>query len=602
MPYRKKLLYSFFVLVILSMFIMISISSTSMMSAARHREIERIESGYTQSLLSVDNYIKRYINLAQVLKADSFLTNYLNKHYPQDTTLEKRYFDHISIMQTYTSRLLYETLNGNSVSVITDNQELFLMANSFISHCPPEIEAASWYQKSVQNREGCLLSEPVIHEGRSFVPLTLNLTPRSTRNNILVVYILMDNLNELLVIPERSQEYYLVDERGTVLASQNGELVGRALSETPCGFLQEFFSSADTENITIENNQTLYTMGRICRGNQLSACYLIEGTLMPSRSQTFFTSIRSCLPYWAIVLCADVFIILLIVGQFSNRMSQLMTSVHQLAEGESESLRILEGRDEFSSLSEYISEMVTKVQYFQKEAYQAKLDTKTAQIRALRSQINPHFLFNCLQAIQTSALKNGALETSDLIAMYSRMIRETITWTQETIPLAQELGLIQNYLAIQKIRLEEQLVYQLDVEETCKAAMMPKFTIQPIVENSIRYGMRGYSRPLSIVVRVCRIGDELELVVSDDGKGMDAQQLSSIRRTLEGDLFKDPPVQIGIANLHQRIRLRYGKAYGLRIESMQDCGTTVTIRLPFRLEPEQKPLSCTCKANDSYSP
>lgn len=91
-----------------------------MMSAARHREIERIESGYTQSLLSVDNYIKRYINLAQVLKADSFLTNYLNKHYPQDTTLEKRYFDHISIMQTYTSRLLYETQNGNSVSVITD--------------------------------------------------------------------------------------------------------------------------------------------------------------------------------------------------------------------------------------------------------------------------------------------------------------------------------------------------------------------------------------------------------------------------------------------------------------------------------------------------
>lgn len=131
-----------------------------MMSAARHREIERIESGYTQSLLSVDNYIKRYINLAQVLKADSFLTNYLNKHYPQDTTLEKRSFDHISIMQTYTSRLLYETLNGNSVSVITDNQELLLMANSFISHCPPEIEAASWYQKSVQKLAEMLYVNP----------------------------------------------------------------------------------------------------------------------------------------------------------------------------------------------------------------------------------------------------------------------------------------------------------------------------------------------------------------------------------------------------------------------------------------------------------
>ena len=227
--------------------------------------------------------------------------------------------------------------------------------------------------------------------------------------------------------------------------------------------------------------------------------------------------------------------------------------------------------------------MITKVQYCQKETYQAKLDTKNAQIRALRSQINPHFLFNCLQSIQASALKNGAMETADLISMYSRVIRESISWKQEVIPLGQELGLIESYLQIQKKRFEKQLICIIDVEEACRNAKIPKFTLQPIVENAIHHGMQGCGHPLDLTIHISRAEDELRLVVRDNGKGMSGEQLQEIHQLLEGDLFTDPQVHIGIVNLQQRIWLRYGRAYGIRIASSPDAGTEVDIRLPFEI-------------------
>ena len=581
MSFRKKLLYSFFSLVIFSAFLIMLIGSASMMSAGRQREIERIENGFSQSLLSVDNYMTRYTNLAYTLKVDSFLTNYLNKHYPEGTTAEKRYYDYFAVIQTYKPRLLYEQLNGNTVSVFTDNSELSMSGEGLIFPATEEIQATSWYQNTLSNRNSLLLSGTFDQEGKDVIPVTMHLTPKGSSNNVLLVRILVKNINSLLTEPDRSQAYYMVDGDGMILVSQQEELIGQHLSEAGCSFLTDCFSLADAKNQVVEHGKAVYVLGRLCRGGDLSPCYLIEETTLPSGAQSFLNNVRSCLLPWSIVIGIDILIILLITAQFSRRVSALTASINQMADGETDSFHTLEGDDEFSTLSRYINKMITKVQFFQKETYQAKLDTKNAQIRALRSQINPHFLFNCLQAIQASALKNGALETSDLISMYSRVIRESISWKQEVIPLGQELGLIEDYLQIQKKRFEKQLICSIDVDEACRNALIPKFTIQPIVENAIHHGMHGCVHPLELTISISRAEDELQLTVRDNGKGMSGEQLRNIQQMLEGDQFTDPQVHIGIVNLQQRIRLRYGKAYGIRIASSPDVGTEVTIRLPF---------------------
>lgn len=583
MSFRKKLLYSYFSLVILSAFIMMLISGASMMRTGRQREIERIENGFAQSMLSIDNYMNRYVNLAYTLKVDSFLTNYLSKHYPAGTTVEKRYYDYFAVIKTYKTRMLYEQLSGNSISVYTDNSELAMNNDGFILPATEKIQAMAWYQNTLKEHDGVLLSGTFDQEGGDALFFTMHLTPKAGSNNVLLVRILVRNINGLFNAPTGNRACFLVDDKGMILVSQQEELIGRSLEEAGYGFLTDRLSAADETNEVLEHGKKVYMLGRVCRDKGVSPCYLFEETALSSDAQAFLGNVRSCLIPWFVVIGIDILVILLVAGQFSKRISALIEAVNQVANRKSDSFHVLEGSDEFSTLSQYINEMITKVQYCQKETYQAKLDTKNAQIRALRSQINPHFLFNCLQSIQASALKNGAMETADLISMYSRVIRESISWKQEVIPLGQELGLIESYLQIQKKRFEKQLICIIDVEEACRNAKIPKFTLQPIVENAIHHGMQGCGHPLELTIHISRAEDELRLVVRDNGKGMSGEQLQEIHQLLEGDLFTDPQVHIGIVNLQQRIWLRYGRAYGIRIASSPDAGTEVDIRLPFEI-------------------
>lgn len=583
MSFRKKLLYSYFSLVILSAFIMMLISGASMMRTGRQREIERIENGFAQSMLSIDNYMNRYVNLAYTLKVDSFLTNYLSKHYPAGTTVEKQYYDYFAVIKTYKTRMLYEQLSGNSISVYTDNSELAMNNDGFILPATEKIQAMAWYQNTLKEHDGVLLSGTFDQEGGDALFFTMHLTPKAGSNNVLLVRILVRNINGLFNAPTGNRACFLVDDKGMILVSQQEELIGRSLEEAGYGFLTDRLSAADETNEVLEHGKKVYMLGRVCRDKGVSPCYLIEETALSSDTQAFLGNVRSCLIPWFVVIGIDILVILLVAGQFSKRISALIEAVNQVANRKSDSFHVLEGSDEFSTLSQYINEMITKVQYCQKETYQAKLDTKNAQIRALRSQINPHFLFNCLQSIQASALKNGAMETADLISMYSRVIRESISWKQEVIPLGQELGLIESYLQIQKKRFEKQLICIIDVEEACRNAQIPKFTLQPIVENAIHHGMQGCGHPLELTIHISRAEDELRLVVRDNGKGMSGEQLQEIHQLLEGDLFTDPQVHIGIVNLQQRIWLRYGRAYGIRIASSPDAGTEVDIRLPFEI-------------------
>ena len=583
MSFRKKLLYSYFSLVILSAFIMMLISGASMMRTGRQREIERIENGFAQSMLSIDNYMNRYVNLAYTLKVDSFLTNYLSKHYPAGTTVEKRYYDYFAVIKTYKTRMLYEQLSGNSISVYTDNSELAMNNDGFILPVTEKIQAMAWYQNTLKEHDGVLLSGTFDQEGGDALFFTMHLTPKAGSNNVLLVRILVRNINGLFNAPTGNRACFLVDDKGMILVSQQEELIGRSLEEAGYGFLTDRLSAADETNEVLEHGKKVYMLGRVCRDKGVSPCYLIEETALSSDAQAFLANVRSCLIPWFVVIGIDILVILLVAGQFSKRISALIEAVNQVANRKSDSFHVLDGSDEFSTLSRYINEMITKVQYCQKETYQAKLDTKNAQIRALRSQINPHFLFNCLQSIQASALKNGAMETADLISMYSRVIRESISWKQEVIPLGQELGLIESYLQIQKKRFEKQLICIIDVEEACRNAQIPKFTLQPIVENAIHHGMQGCAHPLELTIHISRAEDELRLVVRDNGKGMSGEQLQEIHQLLEGDLFTDPQVHIGIVNLQQRIWLRYGRAYGIRIASSPDAGTEVDIRLPFEI-------------------
>ncbi len=225
------------------------------------------------------------------------------------------------------------------------------------------------------------------------------------------------------------------------------------------------------------------------------------------------------------------------------------------------------------------------------EALVSSLALKQAEINALQSQINPHFLYNILDSIRGQALSEGVTEIADMIESLADYFRYCISKEDDVVTLADELRNVQNYWIIQKYRFGNKISMQviLDHEEICPDEYeIPKLILQPIVENAIFHGLETKLGEGTVTIRITCTDSRLIIIVVDDGIGMGPQELAYLRRQLKENqrvISKKetvPPRRSGIAlaNVNERIKLHYGDEYGLQISSTPKTGTEVEFVLP----------------------
>lgn len=203
---------------------------------------------------------------------------------------------------------------------------------------------------------------------------------------------------------------------------------------------------------------------------------------------------------------------------------------------------------------------------------------KEAELRALQSQINPHFLFNVLNTIGRLALIENANKTENMIYYFSDMMRYTLKKnSQHSVTLKDEISHVNNYLSIQKFRLGNRLNYDIKIPERYYNIECPFMTIQPLVENSIKYVVEKKIEGGNITIEAFEKDDNLVLSVKDDGDWLSKDE---INRALNGDIYnKEDNSGIGLYNVHKRLIYSYGTDYGLKIKSLKGKGTTVLITL-----------------------
>ena len=197
----------------------------------------------------------------------------------------------------------------------------------------------------------------------------------------------------------------------------------------------------------------------------------------------------------------------------------------------------------------------------------------------LASQINPHFLYNTLEIIRMKARINHQPEIEELVKMLAKILRSNVSAGDMDVPLQQELTLVESYLKIQQYRFDERLEYRINVEEALRKIPVLPLILQPLVENSIIHGMEDKEGVVHIDISACWDGEDVLVIVEDDGLGIEPEMLKALREGLNSrELNK---THIGICNVHQRLRLKYGAEYGLTIESEAGSYTRVAVRLPF---------------------
>lgn len=260
----------------------------------------------------------------------------------------------------------------------------------------------------------------------------------------------------------------------------------------------------------------------------------------------------------------------------------------------------LEGCEEITNLSHSFNTMLDEkarltrdLQEATVNLYESQLDRKQAELDYLRSQINPHFLYNTLEAIQGIALEKDVPEIADASGALGKLLRHNIQGS-DMVTLDRELELTKAYLTIQKLRFTDKLNVIISVRENTKQVPVMKLLLQPLVENAVYHGLEPKTGAGTLFIGARIEDDDLLISIYDDGVGMSAEQLKKLQEGLDQDpqSFRSGKVHIGLLNVQNRIRLRYGKPYGLSLESTPGKGTKVILRLPVESEKGDGDKSC----------
>ena len=215
----------------------------------------------------------------------------------------------------------------------------------------------------------------------------------------------------------------------------------------------------------------------------------------------------------------------------------------------------------------------------EEQVKQEQKQLRKAEFELLQAQINPHFLYNTLDAIVWSAEAGNQKQVVNMVGSLSEFFRTSLNKGKEIVTIREELQHVTSYLEIQQVRYQDILTYEINVAKDIYNYSIPKITIQPLVENALYHGIKNRRGGGKITITGVESKDELIIQVSDDGAGMDEDRLDEVRRGIVRN-EADNTVIYGLYNVNERIRLNFGDEYGLKIDSRPGKGTDVVIHLP----------------------
>jgi len=284
-----------------------------------------------------------------------------------------------------------------------------------------------------------------------------------------------------------------------------------------------------------------------------------------------------------ILIIASSILIFILITLILKKLRQVILSMRAVENGNFDVSIDIKGDDEIDELAQHFLNMVEKLKILIGEMVRREVAQKDAQIKALQSQINAHFIYNVLENIKMMAEYSENYDVSDAITKLGKMMRYNMSWKRKFVTLKEEIENIQNYISLMNIRYDKEIKLLVNVDNEILNIEIPKLILQPIVENAINYGIEPKGEGGSIFIDGSIIGNYIVISIIDDGLGIEKEKLVAIQMALENDIETECYHGQGIAlkNVNERIKLAYGKEFGIKIDSKFGEFTKVTITLPY---------------------
>lgn len=384
---------------------------------------------------------------------------------------------------------------------------------------------------------------------------------------------------------EKANEILVLNQDRQILIGEENK--GRELAE----IILEKYKPVNEEGkeIYYKDEKYIYTTWK-AKGNGIQVMNLIsEKVIMDGIFKLLSPVIWSAL--LGVILSAAIAV--LISGQISSNIKLLLSNIRSISKGDFSQKIVPASYDEVGMLAVEFNHMSEQIVALFKSVTDEKIQKKNSELKALQfeydslqAKINPHFLYNTLESINSLAKLKGQQDIADSIYLLGKYLREAISSKRKFVLLEEEIQNIRNYVKIQQLSYGDKIQIIFQVDEALLEAVVPKLILQPLVENSIVHGIEpkiGRGR-IAITAR-CEKKD-MYLEVWDDGVGISREQLEN---TMEQgpDNSGYEHTKVGLMAVHKRIRILYGEAYGIHIHSAPREGTSIMIKLPINFEDEE---------------
>lgn len=286
---------------------------------------------------------------------------------------------------------------------------------------------------------------------------------------------------------------------------------------------------------------------------------------------------RSLLLIGATMCLAAVLLSFWVSKGLTRQLERITRTVIRIKGGETE-LRLQElPGDEIGKLGQNFNEMLDQIEGLIAREYEAQLATNKAKYHALQAQINPHFLYNTLDTMSSIAEIQDCPEVSALSQSLSNLFRYSLDMKNPFSTVSKEIVHLKNYIYVMNVRMRGEVKYQFEIEQEVLQDTLPRISIQPLVENAINHGLKNARREKQIVIRAYAEEAQLVITVEDNGVGISKERMQDLLKTEGGQNDS-----IGLSNIHSRMKMLYGEAYGVTIMSEEGKGTRVSLTIPRR--------------------
>jgi len=366
---------------------------------------------------------------------------------------------------------------------------------------------------------------------------------------------------------DKSSSFYLLDEKNTLILSSGDDAT-----------LTDFSVIDFNKKMQTLNHDLIFTPPT--RGGDLKIIKVVPQTIISQNT--------------GLLVMAGVLISMLFVGLaiylsylFSTRITKPIISLANTMKSvdiEAFKLREIDDQNEIGLLETGYNVLMVRTKNLIDQEYKRELELKNAQLKALQAQINPHFLYNILQMVGGIALSHNVHEIYNITNIISDLFRYSISGNSDMVTLGDEIKHINNYLYIQQLRFGDRITMDLNADPSTLKYMIPKFTLQPLVENAFEHGLHKITKNGELTITILDNEDQIEIHVRDNGEGMSAELVDALEVNLSKNktLNEESAFGIGMKNVDSRLKLIFGSDYSFVIQSEAGKYTEIILSLPKR--------------------